>query len=60
MTFPNWGEGGSPTWEKFPHFPIFLGGSVPNGQTDLLTGVDDRDANTILGHLFDSVFLPLS
>ena len=21
--------GGSPTWEKFPHFPVFLGGSVP-------------------------------
>ena len=24
MTFPNRGEGGSPTWEKFPHFPFFF------------------------------------
>ena len=29
MTFPNGGEGGSPTWEKFPHFPVFFGGNVP-------------------------------
>ena len=27
--FPNRGEGGSPTWEKFPHFPVFLGGQRP-------------------------------
>ena len=24
MTFPNGGRGGSPTWEKFPHFPVFF------------------------------------
>merc|ERR1719278_2104872 len=27
MGFPNWGEGGeggSPTWEKFPHFVVFV------------------------------------
>ena len=32
MGFPNRGEGGvgSPTWEKFPHFPVFLFGNVPN------------------------------
>ena len=24
MSFPNRGEGGSPTWEKFPHFPVFF------------------------------------
>ena len=23
------GEAGSLTWENFPHFPVFLGGSVP-------------------------------
>ena len=23
------GGGGSPIWEKFPHFPVFFGGSVP-------------------------------
>ena len=28
MTFPNGGEG-SPTWEKFPHFPVFFWGNVP-------------------------------
>ena len=21
--------GGSPTWEKFPHFPVFFGGELP-------------------------------
>ena len=29
MSFPNRGEGGSPTWEEFPHFPVFLGGERP-------------------------------
>ena len=31
MGFPNGGEGGegSPTWEKFPHFPVFLFGERP-------------------------------
>ena len=29
MSFLNRGEGGSPTWEKFPHFPVFLGGRRP-------------------------------
>ena len=29
MTFPNGGEGGSPTWEKFPHFPVFFSANVP-------------------------------
>ena len=30
MSFPNRGEGGgSPTWEKFPHFPVFLFGERP-------------------------------
>ena len=24
MGFPNRGEGGSPTWEKFPHFPVIF------------------------------------
>ena len=28
MGFPNGGRG-SPTWEKFPHFPVFLGGERP-------------------------------
>ena len=27
--FPNRGEGGSPTWEKLPHFPVFFFGNVP-------------------------------
>ena len=34
MSFPNRGEGGSPTWEKFPHFPVFFGGSVPNPRSN--------------------------
>ena len=25
------GGGGSPTWEKFPHFPVFFGGELPLG-----------------------------
>ena len=30
MSFPNRGEGGgSPTWEKFPHFPVFFFGQRP-------------------------------
>ena len=29
MSFPNRGEGGSPTWEKFPHFPVFFWGELP-------------------------------
>ena len=31
MGFPNGGEGGegSPTWEKFPHFPVFFFGERP-------------------------------
>ena len=31
MSFPNRGEGGGgvPTWEKFPHFPVFWGGQRP-------------------------------
>ena len=28
MSFPNRGEG-SPTWEKFPHFPVFFIGERP-------------------------------
>ena len=31
MSFPNRGEGGSPTWEKFPHFPVFFFGELPSG-----------------------------
>ena len=27
MTFPNGGKGGGPTWEKFPHFPVFYWGA---------------------------------
>ena len=39
MGFPNGGEGGegSPTWEKFPHFPVFLFGERP-----LDSGLDSR------------------
>ena len=34
MGFPNGGEGGgSPTWEKFPHFPVFFGGERPLVET---------------------------
>ena len=29
MGFPNRGEGGSPTWEKFSHFPGFFLADVP-------------------------------
>ena len=30
MGFPNGGEGGgSPTWEKFPHFPVIFFGERP-------------------------------
>ena len=30
------GRGGSPTWEKFPHFPVFFwGGGVPNSSFGL-------------------------
>ena len=25
------GGGGPPTWEKFPHFPVFFGGERPSG-----------------------------
>ena len=41
MGFLNGGEGGSPTWEKFPHFPVFFFGNVPKVQSWGLKNIQD-------------------
>ena len=40
--FPNRGEGGSSTWEKFPHFPVFFGERRPSARKDLISAFDEK------------------
>ena len=36
-------RGGSPIWEKFPHFPVVFFGSVPNENGEKDDNNDDDD-----------------
>ena len=45
MSFPNRGEGGSPTWEKFSHFPGFFLADVPKQVIEKERELIENDPN---------------
>ena len=45
------GRGGSPTWEKFPHFPVFFLANVPKGHVGHLGFFVQSLLDTVPEHL---------